>query len=142
MSGICSLLYSVPKIYREIRKNKPNTFVACIETVKFISNFAFVSMEQYFQQNCIPLKGHYDYMVVQFTIKGKLYKIIIRPERGPVDLNMFQLDDEIQAYIRGYRTVVEPTVGLLGMSHLNFQTASGKILQLEEHDSLTSINYS
>lgn len=89
----CKHVYNV---YSIIKKSNPtkSDLVNTLKTGQFFSNIVLLRIEQYFRRTYMKYKNYY---IIQVTIDGKLYKFIIKPERGPSDLDPLE---------RGYQSLV------------------------------------
>jgi hypothetical protein len=66
--------------------------------VTFTGQLCLIKGEQYFRNNCSKNGPVY---VLTHCIEGKLYKVVIKPKRGPID-------EDYNPYVSGYEAVVDP----------------------------------
>lgn len=67
----------------------PTAVVAFFDFSLILVKLAMIRIEQHLRQNCIQSGKYY---ILTHIIEGKIYKIIIKPKKGPLeDYNMFHL---------------------------------------------------
>lgn len=109
----------VPKY---IERYVPTSLIHSLETGKFVATVLWIRIEQALTQTCVKYDRYYK---IQFVIDHKLYRLIIKPERGPGSELSFLSDDkdctvDIQSYLRGNQSVVQKlTPKHLGYDSLN-----------------------
>jgi hypothetical protein len=103
---------------RESRKPEESNWVCAWETGKCFTELAWVWVEQKLNRTCVRKGGVYH---LTFYIEGKLYKLCIRPKRGP-DIEPVTFigllpgeNESLVAYIRGFNSVMAPTLNILNI---------------------------
>lgn len=98
----------------------------------------WIYFEQHLRQTCVKHQNVYH---VQFVIGNRLYKIIVKPPRGPRASNLECFNnigqsktDELTPFIRGLQSQVNLTPKLLGENQLTFVDSFGQTQTFLENE--------
>lgn len=128
-------------VSKKIERYLPLSIIHLLETGKFLATIAWVRIEQVLTQTCVKQDRHYR---VQFVIDHKLYRLIIKPERGPGNGLCFQdstgkiCSKDIHSYLRGNQSVVQKiTPKLLGYDRLDLSLDGQRLYSIEQSEYIT-----
>ena len=109
-------------------------------TFKMILKTAWVNFLQYMNDNVTQKGKHYQ---VSYVIRGKLYKILVLPKRGPpdilsiVDENYFDVTDDISPFFLSQETIVKDlNPRLFEKENLEFSTSNADVYTFSENDTI------
>lgn len=99
------------------------------ETFNFYQQMFRLKIEQYFNESCVPFTQ--DYYLLKGIIDGKLYCVIIKPERGPSTVesiyalketpqsqSFLDKTEELEPYIRSFNSIVPVNADIFGYKRI------------------------
>lgn len=117
----------------------PKNILSWLETFKFVSEEILLRIDQFLRKTCIKTQnGLY---LIQFYIDGKLYKLLIKPMRGPPLESIFYLPDNkdittvIEPFIRSSYGIVDITPKHLNYDNILISKKNNKIV-IESQDKI------
>ncbi len=122
------------EIFSNIRKSRSprdSNWICGWETGKCLANLAWVWVEQKLNRTCIQ---HGKLYHLSFCIEGKMYRLCIRPKRGPEDFsathNFVASPPDLyslESHLRGYQSIVQPTLKNLNLKGVFIRTEDGLV---------------
>ena len=117
--------------------------VQWLETAKFFCTNIWLKIEQKMTKSCTKINNNK--YCVQFIIEGKLYKIFVKPIRGPPlsfvirdDLNN-DITNTFESYIRGLKCVRNRITPLdMGYNKIVYDYTDSIVLSIEKDEIIDS----
>jgi hypothetical protein len=142
----CKDICKLYQILKETSKDKNTRYLSASWGVaKFGLKRIWIYIEQYLRQTCVKHQNVYH---VQFMIGHHLYKIIVKPPRGPRASEIECFDaigktktDDLAPFIRGLQSQIKLTPKLLGESQLTFVNCDGQTQTFLENDLIQLVNH-
>ena len=113
---------SVHEAIEMIHKNQPNVISNWMETFKFFYEQIVLTIEQKIRKSCIKIDNNYH---ISFIIENKVYKLIIKPIRGPDNIiritneNEEDITNRLIPYIHGIKSFKYITPKLFSYKGIN-----------------------
>jgi hypothetical protein len=105
-----------------------------------IAKLAWINFLQYINRTVVQEGKHY---IISYVIRGKLYKIMILPERGPqnilsiIDENYNDITDELAPYFRTNDNMVKNfTPSIFKYETLEFSTSDADIYTFSKNEDI------
>ena len=133
-------LKRLKNLHRLVSTRHKGIILIIYHSIILLLKTLYSSIVTYLNNNVKKI-GNSDNYLITFTIKGKLYKLIINSPRGAENINILQvvdnnyldITDELTPFIRTSKNIINITPNILGYKNIEILSDSNN-LQFESND--------